>query len=120
MEAVLSKFKILSCTNNKKNGKTEDSEADRSSTKLRKSHKNGPNSPTLPSNYIDNLSFPSMLPESQISPKPLAKRLILNFFLQSFLSLDVYDRAPRRDVINGCSRLTSQPPSGSGHSALLF
>ena len=38
-----------------------------------------------------------MLLESQISPKPLAKRLILNFFLQSFLSLDVYDRAPRRD-----------------------
>ena len=29
---------------------------------------------------VDNLSFPSMLLESQISPKPLAKRLILNFF----------------------------------------
>ena len=49
LEAVLSKFKILSCTNNKKNGKTGDSEADRSSSKLHKSHKNGPNSPKLPS-----------------------------------------------------------------------
>ena len=33
---------------------------------------------------VDNLSFPSMLLESQISPKPLAKRLILNFFPRDF------------------------------------
>ena len=33
---------------------------------------------------VDNLSFPSMLLESQISPKPLAKLLILNFFPRDF------------------------------------
>ena len=109
MEAVLSKFKILSCTNNKKNGKTGDSEADRSSSKLlHKSHKNGPNSPKLPSKdlLINNLSFPSMLLESRISPKALAKSL--HFFHQSFLSLDAYDRALGRDVIIDRSKLTSQ------------
>ena len=57
---------------------------------------------------VDNLSFPSMLLESQISSQPLAKRLILNFFHQSFLSRDAYDRALGRDVINGRSKLTSQ------------
>ena len=69
---------------------------------------------------VDNLSFPSMLLESQISSQPLAKRLILNFFHQSFLSRDAYDRAPGRNVINGRSNLTSQRnllPSGGGHSA---
>ena len=38
LEAVLSTFKVLSCTNSKKNGKAGDSEADRSSSKLHKSH----------------------------------------------------------------------------------
>ena len=49
-----------------------------------------------------------MLLESQISSQPLVKRLILNFFYQSFLSRDVYDQALGRDVINGRSKLTSQ------------
>ena len=52
---------------------------------------------------VDNLSFPSTL-----SSQPLAKRLILNFFHQSFLSRDAYDWALERDVINGRSNLTSQ------------
>ena len=62
---------------------------------------------------VDNLSFPSMLLESQISSQPLAKRLILTFFHQSFLSRDAYDRASGRDVINGRSQLTSQRQSAS-------
>ena len=62
---------------------------------------------------IDNLSFPSMLLESQISSQPLAKRWILTFFHQSFLSRDAYDRAFGRDVINGRSQLTSQRQSAS-------
>ena len=69
---------------------------------------------------VDNLSFPSMIVESQISPKPLAKCLVLKFFHQSFLSPNVYDRATWRDVINGHSMLTSQwqfALSRSGHSA---
>ena len=49
-----------------------------------------------------------MLLESQTSSQPLGKRLILNFFHQSFLSRDAYDRARGRDVINGRSKLTSQ------------
>ena len=66
-----------------------------------------------------------MFLEGQISSQPLAKRLILNFFHQSFLSRDAYDltrdarlrtsagkatydRALGRDVINGRSKLTSQ------------
>ena len=49
-----------------------------------------------------------MLLESQISSQPLAKRLILNFFHQSFLPRDAYDRALGCDVINGRSKLTSQ------------
>ena len=68
---------------------------------------------------VDNLSFPSMLLESQISSQPLAKRLILTFFHQSFLSRYAYDRAFGRDVINGRSQLTSQRQSASvrgGHS----
>ena len=68
---------------------------------------------------VDNLSFPSMLLESQISSQPLAKRLILTFFHQSFLSRDAYDRAFGRDVIDGRSQLTSQRQSTSvrgGHS----
>ena len=48
-----------------------------------------------------------MLLESQISSQPLAKRLILTFFHQSFLSRDAYDRALGHDVINGRSKLTS-------------
>ena len=48
-----------------------------------------------------------MFLESQISSQPLAKCLILNFFHQSFLSRDAYDRALERDVINGRSKLTS-------------
>ena len=62
---------------------------------------------------VDNLSFPSMLLESQISSQPLAKRLILTFFHQSFLSRDAYDRAFGRDVIDGRSQLTSQRQSTS-------
>jgi len=58
--------------------------------------------------FVDNLSFPSMLLESQISSQPLAKHLILNFLNQSFLSRDVYDRVLGRDVIDGRSKLTSQ------------
>ena len=46
--------------------------------------------------------------EFQTSSQPLAKRLILNFFHQSFLSRDAYDRALGRDVIYGRSKLTSQ------------
>ena len=68
---------------------------------------------------VGNLSFPSMLLESQISSQPLAKRLILTFFHQSFLSRYAYDRAFGRDVINGRSQLTSQRQSASvrgGHS----
>ena len=57
---------------------------------------------------VDNLSFPSMLLETQIPSQPLTKRLILTFFHQSFLSRDAYDRALGRDVINGRSKLTSQ------------
>ena len=58
--------------------------------------------------FVDNLSFLSMLLESQISLQPPAKHLILNFFHQSFLSRDMYDRALGRDVINGRSQLTSK------------
>ena len=47
-----------------------------------------------------------MLLESRISPKALAKRL--HFFHQSFFSLDAFDRALGRDVINDRSKLTSQ------------
>ena len=51
-----------------------------------------------------------MLLESQILPKPLAKRLILNFFHQSFLSrnVSVSRRAIGHDVINGRSQRTAQ------------
>ena len=100
LEALLSKFNILSCTNSKKNGRAGDSEADRSSSKHHKTHENGPNSPKLPSKDL----------ESQISnsSQPLAKCLILTFFHQSFLSRDAYDRALGRDVIKGGSKLTSQ------------
>ena len=59
---------------------------------------------------VDNFSFHSMLLESQILPKPLAKRLILNFFHQSFLSrnVSVSRRAIGHDVINGRSQRTAQ------------
>ena len=49
-----------------------------------------------------------MLLESQILSQPLGKRLILNFFHQSFLSRAKYDQALGRDVTNGRSKLTSQ------------
>ena len=51
-----------------------------------------------------------MLLESQILPKPLAKRLILNFFHQSFLSrnVSVSRRAIGHDVINGRSQRTAK------------
>ena len=49
-----------------------------------------------------------MLLESQISSQPLAKCLILNFFHQSFLSRNAYDRALGHDVINDPSKLMSQ------------
>ena len=49
-----------------------------------------------------------MLLESQVSLQPLAKRLILKSFHESFLSRDAYDGATRRDVIKGRSKLTSQ------------
>ena len=76
---------------------------------------------TCSQRIVDNLSFPSMLVESQISPKPLAKCLVLKFFHQSFLSPDAYDVTTWHDVINGCSKLTSQWQfvlSRSGHIAL--
>ena len=57
---------------------------------------------------VDKLYFASILLVSQISPQALAKHLILNFVNQSFLSRDAYDRALRRDVINGRLKLTSQ------------
>ena len=57
---------------------------------------------------VDKLYFASMLLVSQISSQALAKHLILHFVNQSFLSRDAYDRALRRDVINGRSKLTSQ------------
>ena len=43
-------------------------------------------------------------------PKPLVKRLILNFFHQSFLSrnMSVSRRAIGHDVINGRSQRTAQ------------
>ena len=64
---------------------------------------------------VDNLPFPSMLLESQISPKLLAKRLILNFFPRDFFhALDAYDWALGRDVINGRSKRRCT------HSASLF
>ena len=51
-----------------------------------------------------------MLLESPILPKPLAKRLILNFFHQSFLfrNMSVSRRAIGHDVINGRSQRTAQ------------
>ena len=92
----------------KRNGKAGDSEAGRSSSwkwsKLAKIAVKG---------SVDNLSFPSILLESQISSQPLAKRLILTFFHKSFLSRYAYDRAFGRDVINGRSQLTSQRQSAS-------
>ena len=54
-----------------------------------------------------------------MTSQPLAKRFILNFFRQSFLSRDAYDRALGRDVINDLSSLRhtdNLPPSGRGHS----
>ena len=57
---------------------------------------------------VENLSFPPMLLESQISSQPLAKRLILTFFYKSFLSRDAHDQALGRHGINGRSKLTSQ------------
>ena len=60
-----------------------------------------------------------MLLKSQISSQPLAKRFILNFFHQSFLSRDAYDRALGRDVINDLSSLRhtdNLPQSGRVHS----
>ena len=103
LEAVLSKFKILSCTNNKKNGKTGDSKADRSSSKLHKSHKNGPNSPKLPSKDLSIICL-SLLCFWSLG----FHQKLLHFFHQSFLSLDAFDRALGRDVINDRSKLTSQ------------
>ena len=121
MEAVLSTFKILNCTNSKKNGKAEDSEVDRSSSKFHKSHENGPKLPSKDLSII-YLSFPSMFLESQISSQPLAKRLILTFFHQSFLSRDAYDRALGHDVINGRTMLTSQRQFASvrGRAQCIF
>ena len=68
---------------------------------------------------VAKLSFPSVLLESQMLSQPLGKRLILNFFHQSFLSQAKYDQALGRDVINGRSKLTSQrqfASSGGWHS----
>ena len=64
----------------------------------------------------ENWSFPSTLLESQVSSQPLAKRLILNFFHQSFLSRDAYDRATRPATVAQSSlHSDNSPPSGSGH-----
>ena len=62
---------------------------------------------------VDNLSFPSMLLESQIPPKPPAKRLILKFFPRDFLSMRMTGHLGR-DVINGRSKRCCT------HSASLF
>ena len=107
MEAVLSKFKILSCTNNKKNGKTGDSEADRSSSKPHKSHKNGPNSPRLPSKDLSIICL-SLLCFWSLGFHQKRSRSAYIFFHQGFLSLDAFDRALGRDVINDRSKLTSE------------
>jgi len=76
-------LKILSCTNNKKQGKAGESEADH------------PSSITCP---------------SQVSSQLLAKRFILNFFQQIFLSRDLYmyDWATGRDLMNGHPKLMSR------------
>ena len=101
-----STFKILSCTNSKKNGKAGDSKADRSSSKLHKSHKNGPNSPKFPSKDVSIICLSLLCLWSfrfHHNCQRSRKLLILNFFYQSFLSRDAYDRA-----LNGRSKLTSQ------------
>ena len=85
MEAVLSTFQILSCTNGKKNGEAGDSEADRYTSKLHKSIKKLAKIAVKGS--VDNSSFPSMLLESQISSQPLATRITNNAFKSSFTSL---------------------------------
>ena len=70
---------------------------------------------------VENLSFPPMLLESQISSQPLAKRLILTFLYQSFLSRDAHDQELGRHGINGRSKLTSQQQFASvGRRAQCF
>ena len=64
LEAVLSTFKILSCTNSKRNGKAGDYQADRSSSKLHKSHKNGPNTRNLPSKDLSIICLSLLCSES--------------------------------------------------------
>ena len=92
----------MSCTNNKKLGKDGESEADRPSSKLHKSYKNGLNSPKLPLR-----DMPIICP-SQFSSQPLSKRFILNFFQQIFLSRDSYDRETGCNLINGHPKLMSR------------
>ena len=104
LEAVLSKLKILSCTNNKKNGKTGDSEADRSSSKLHKSHKNGPNSPKLPSKDLSIICL-SRLCFWGLGFHQNRSRSAYTFSIGVFfLSM----RMTYADVINDRSKLTSQ------------
>ena len=96
------------CTNSKKNGKAGDSEADRYSSKLHKSHENGPNSPKLPSKNLLINVFPFYASGVLDFITTSGEALDFNLFSSEFLSRDAYDRALGRDVINGRSKLTSQ------------
>ena len=104
LEALLSTFHILSCTNSKKNGKA----GNRSSSKLHKFHGNGPNSPKLPSKDLWIICLSLLCFWSLRFHHNCYEALDFNFFHQSFLSRDAYDRALGRDVVNGRSKLTSQ------------
>ena len=121
MEAVLSKFKILSCTNNEKNGKTGDSEADRSSSKLHKSHKNGPNSPKLPSKDLSIICLSLLcfwsLGFHQKRSRSAYIFSIRAFFLSMRLTglLDVTWSTIARSLRHS----GNLPPSGSEHSVHL-
>ena len=103
--------------NNKKYGKAGNSEADRSSLKLHKFHKNGLNLTKIavklkliPIICLFLLCFWSLWWGFILLPK----HLILNFFHPSFLSRDVHDwPVARPDVISSCSKLTSQQQFGS-------
>ena len=82
-----STFKILSCTNSKKNGKAGDSKADRSSSKLHKSHKNGPNSPKFPSKDVSIICLSLLFLWSfrfHHNCQRSRQLLILNFFIRVF------------------------------------
>ena len=88
LEAVFLTFKILSCTDNKMG-----TLASLKRTVPTRSSIN-PLKIVLPLQNCsyDNLSFPTVLLESQVSSQPPAKRLILNLFYQRFLSRNAYDQ----------------------------